>query len=626
MTYQEFLERFSYNPNEDRLGKGGSATVYKAYDNTIHEFVALKIMPYNSKENFSLQKEVEMAKGLKHPNIARYDEYYRVNFPGIGIQEIAMMKYYEEGHLGDLLDNEYNLTPFQKEQLFEGILAGLSYLHNQKLIVIHRDLKPTNILIVRRNQKFIPLITDFGISKQAINHEVTHFVNTTLIASWEYAAPEQWEGAELRPGADMWSFGVVGAWLWLDGKYPFEVEGINTQTETGKTELFSKIKSLSLVKEFENIPHPYQDLLLKCLVISANDRCANAIEAQKILINLKKEKEQETVKIPLIHPLLTPAADEKIIIKKDIEKPKNLAKKTKINHLLIGAAIVLFGAAVIYWFMSQKEPLMQMVLIKPDTFVMGSTEGDADELPKHSVKLSAFSISKYEVTVGEFSNFIQQTNYQTDADKNGWSYCYLNGRPQRVEGINWKFDAVGKPRSPGDFNHPVIHVSWNDANAYCRWLSKQNGKTYRLPTEAEWEYAAGNGHRHTKFSWGDETAAKTPKANLADEMLSKQIAGEYIKDFNDGFAFTSPVGRFESNEFGLFDMTGNVWEWCNDNKTPYSSAEQTNPDYGSDDQDAHRILRGGSWSSSLKLSRVANRFEAVAAHRNAMIGFRVVEL
>ncbi len=260
-----------------------------------------------------------------------------------------------------------------------------------------------------------------------------------------------------------------------------------------------------------------------------------------------------------------------------------------------------------------------MVKIPGGTFKMGSDDGGGDEKPVHSVTVSDFYLGKYEVTVAEFRAFIDDDGYRTDAEKEGKSWGYDGTAWNEIAGRNWRHDPEGKNAQD---NHPVINVSWNDATAYCAWLSKKMGKTYRLPTEAEWEYAAGNGSRHTKYSWGNGDPNGKKGGNVADESKSPTGSQWETKfdGYNDGYWSTAPVGSFDANDFGLHDMTGNVWEWCSDWKGDYPSSSQKDPSGPSTGVD--RVLRGGSWFSNPQSCRVAYRDSVAPAFRSSVTGFR----
>ncbi len=260
-----------------------------------------------------------------------------------------------------------------------------------------------------------------------------------------------------------------------------------------------------------------------------------------------------------------------------------------------------------------------MLLIKGGTFQMGSNDGENDEKPVHTVTVPDFYLSKYEVKVAEFRVFVGETKYETDAEKDGGSYGYEGTEWKKIEGRNWRHDPEGNPAQE---NHPVINVSWNDAVAYCDWLSKKTGQTYRLPTEAEWEYAAGNGSRHSKYSWGNGDPAGKKGGSLRDETSKQKFAWGSIWDgYTDGYATTAPVGSFDANDFGLYDMTGNVWEWCSDWKGTYPAAAQTNPKGPA--SGSYRVLRGGSWNDNPQYCRVAGRYYYAPGVRDSVVGFRL---
>ncbi|HNE27899.1 MAG TPA: SUMF1/EgtB/PvdO family nonheme iron enzyme [Saprospiraceae bacterium] len=260
-----------------------------------------------------------------------------------------------------------------------------------------------------------------------------------------------------------------------------------------------------------------------------------------------------------------------------------------------------------------------MVLIKGGTFQMGSNKGASNEKPVHTVTVSDFYLSSKEVTVAEFSDFVEATGYKTDAEKVGYSYRW--GENDKKQGANWRCDGQGNILPLSEYNHPVVHVSWNDAVAYCNWMSKKTGLNYRLPTEAEWEYAAGNGAQHTRFSWGNEEPLKKRVGNIADDDAKTIVTGLPAPNgYSDGYVMTSPVGTYEPNTLGLYDMTGNVWEWCNDWFGSYTAQAQVNPVPKRSSED--RVVRGGAWHCAPEYATVTARGSVGPSYSVAVIGFR----
>ena len=248
----------------------------------------------------------------------------------------------------------------------------------------------------------------------------------------------------------------------------------------------------------------------------------------------------------------------------------------------------------------------EMVAVKGGTFTMGCTSEQGGECydsesPTHNVTLSDYYLGKYEVTVAQFREFINETKYRIDAEKDGSSYIINGSLWESKNGVNWKCDASGRIRSTTEDNHPVIHVSWNDAKAYCEWLSKKTGQSFRLPTEAEWEYAARGGNKNRGYKYSG--------SNDIDKVawyLDKK---------------TRPVGTKSPNELGIYDMSGNVWEWCQDLYGKYSSDSQTNPKGPS--LGMERVVRGGSCSGSAESCRVSLRNYGLQNKKNGCYGFRL---
>ena len=250
-----------------------------------------------------------------------------------------------------------------------------------------------------------------------------------------------------------------------------------------------------------------------------------------------------------------------------------------------------------------------MAFIKGGSFQMGSKDGSGDEKPVHTVTVSDFYIGRHEVTFKEYETYCKATG-KTKPDDEGW------GRGKR----------------------PVINVSWLDAVAYCNWLSKREGyqvvytirndkvtanwdaNGYRLPTEAEWEFAARSRGGSDKWAGTSSESQLASYANFCDKACEMSWK---TGDQDDGNAHTAPVGSFLANNAGLYDMSGNVWEWCWDwyDSSYYQSAPAQNPRGPS--KGSRRVLRGGSWSDLPASLRCADRFDSSPVFRYSYLGFRL---
>jgi formylglycine-generating enzyme required for sulfatase activity len=239
---------------------------------------------------------------------------------------------------------------------------------------------------------------------------------------------------------------------------------------------------------------------------------------------------------------------------------------------------------------------MKLVRVPKGKFIMGSPPTEAvreDNEPEHEVEFTRpFYLGKYEVTRGEFAAFVKATGYRTDAEHDGQGGGVVGADGYKPD-YTW--------RSPGweqTERHPVVNVSWNDAVAFCDWLSRKEGKTYRLPTEAEWEYSCRAGTR-TRFHSGEDDETLAQVANVADASGKRRFPHwTWAIKADDGYAFTAPVGQFRANDFGLHDMHGNVWEWCQDCYAAayYKSSPRNDPQGPDLGGGAKRVLRGGGWN------------------------------
>jgi formylglycine-generating enzyme required for sulfatase activity len=285
---------------------------------------------------------------------------------------------------------------------------------------------------------------------------------------------------------------------------------------------------------------------------------------------------------------------------------------------------------------------MKLVRIPPGKFLMGSPqeeEGRYDNEERHEVEITkAFYLGKYEVTVGQFRAFVQATGYQTEAEKDEKS-----GGGYDEEKKEFPYNKKYAWQDPGfaqTDDHPVVNVSWNDAKEFCDWLSKKEDQQYRLATEAQWEYSC-RAKTKTRFYCGDDDGSLERAANIADKSLkakwnysnlTNQAFKKLITDWfdkvswDDGYPFTAPVGKFQQNAFGLHDMHGNVWEWCQDwyDKDYYKNSPRVDPEGPS--AGSFRVIRGGSFGDPPRGCRAARRFRYEPAYRLFTLGFRVVRV
>jgi formylglycine-generating enzyme len=275
-----------------------------------------------------------------------------------------------------------------------------------------------------------------------------------------------------------------------------------------------------------------------------------------------------------------------------------------------------------------------MVELEAGAFLMGTDGPDgygADgEGPVHEVRLRPFSIDPVAVTNARFAAFVEATGHVTDAERYGWSFVFGGLLPddfpetrgvahapwwREVPEAAWNHPEGPQSNLDGRDRHPVVHVSWNDAAAFCAWSGA------RLPTEAEWEYAARGGLEQHHFPWGDELE---PGGEHRMNVFQGRFPGE--NTCADGYAGTAPVDAYPPNGYGLRNMTGNVWEWCADwfAAEYYAASPADDPDGPA--AGTHRVMRGGSYlchPSYCNRYRVDARSASAPDSSTGNVGFRV---
>lgn len=290
----------------------------------------------------------------------------------------------------------------------------------------------------------------------------------------------------------------------------------------------------------------------------------------------------------------------------------------------------------------------EVMLVPAGQFMMGSPEDEpgryANESPQHYVNIAqSFLLGLTEVTVAQFRQFVQATDYQTDGERDSGSFfrdaSAEKGRWRLSQHMNWRLDHEGNPSLD---DNPVVHVSWNDAQTYLAWLSEETGKHYRLPSEAELEYVNRAGS--TGLYWWGEGSPVEKLANIRgdkDKSVANPLTWEHTElelnhaladgdvplafvNYGDGHHGVAPVGTFGRNSFGLYDTTGNVWEWAEDCwHDNYNDAPRDGSAWVEDNSCEYRVVRGGSFYCFPRHVRSANRWRQWPDFRNMFIGFRI---
>ncbi len=272
----------------------------------------------------------------------------------------------------------------------------------------------------------------------------------------------------------------------------------------------------------------------------------------------------------------------------------------------------------------------EMVVIPAGSVYIGSHEEEIGRKKGERKRVKAtivkpFAMAKNEVTLAQYRIFMEETNYKSNQ-------AFYKGEPlvgcNFFDGKSYGYVAEHNWKNPGypqRETDPVVCVSWSDADAYAQWLSKKTGRTYRVPSTVEFEYASRAGSSSPWF-WGTNPEEACEYANVGDRAFADKFPSRASFPCTDGYVFTTRVGRFKPNKFGLYDMIGNAWEWTNDcfhNDLTNAPVDGSSFTDNTDDACTWRTPKGGSWISGIAWSRAAVRSRDGADYKSFMLGFRV---
>ncbi|MGV8119787.1 MAG: SUMF1/EgtB/PvdO family nonheme iron enzyme [Candidatus Xenobiia bacterium LiM19] len=509
------LDRGRYEVRK-QLNKGGMGTVYLLKDHRLERECVLKEMVPPSQDPGEIKEFRERFRNealtlsrLSHRNLPRVTDHFEENN-----QCFLVMDYIEGDDLESLLAKKA-LQGFPEKTVKAwalDILSVLEYLHGQNPCILYRDLKPSNIMVRRRDA--VLFLVDFGLAK-SVTSVLTH---KTSWGTEGYAPIEQCQG-EPEVRSDLYALGATMHHL-LSGRPPVPFK-------------FAPIRSLR-----PDVSPAMEAFLEKALKLHAHERYQTASEMREALERCSPSPSQGGS--AAVSPSVPPSA-----------APPQALKK------------------------NQKDGA-DMVLVPAGEFLMGSLKGKGhdEECPQHRIYVDAYYIYMYPVTNRQFEKFTSTTGYRAEGD---WKKC----------------------SKPGKELHPVVRVTWNDAEAYCNWAGGA------LPTEAQWEKAA-RGTDGRRYPWGNFWDASRCASNGAD---------------------TAPVGSFPSgvSPCGAHDMAGNVWEWCADrfDAQYYKVSPAQNPEGPVNGK--YRVVRGGSWRYlDIDSFRCARRGRCTQVGRGRDGGFRVV--
>lgn len=591
-----------------QIGQGSLGTVLLAEHRFMKKPYVLKILPEELATDRAFvhrfEEEVGILSSLEHPNIVKLHNVSFVQGQYFLVTDCVVDELGETKNLTQyILSKGTLLEENEILQILEQIAGALDYAHSKKLgnkEIAHRGLKPNNILIGKRKNHLEACVSDFGLSKVVgmgailtrtykivaesvgvapnliggkggerypnppLENQKLSPLHSSFLQNYAFLAPEQkrLDHPHLTDAkADMYAFGVLTYYL-LMGELP---EGI-----------------FPLPSSSEKLQGHWDPLIQSCLQSDPTKRPESLLPLLQVVFG-KSEASRHQVRSPA-------DSNERIILRPVLHDPK-LERPTIDPD---PAAIFKLESSVKQYKPEPKEikniqPLLtEMVIIPGGDFWRGSNDGNRDETPRHQVTLSSYAIDLHPVTNEQFVRFLDALGGEKDSSHND----IIRLRESRIKRSGGKLSIES-----GYAKHPVVGVTWYGAVAYARWVGK------RLPTEAEWEIATRGGQDNSLYPYGED--------------IEKTQANFFSSD-------TTAVMSYIPNGYGLYDMVGNVYEWCQDwygyNYYEISLQEPENPQ--GPIQGVYRVLRGGCWKSLKEDLRCSRRHRNNPGTVNSTYGFR----
>ncbi len=600
------------------VARGGMGLVTRALHQSEHVPVALKfpLLPSEQEEEqrARFQREVGILRGLKHPNLVRMREA-----GGEGKLSWLAHDWIEGESLAELMRRRKSsaeaFTREEVDDIIGQIARGLTFLHGKG--IVHRDLKPSNILIGRDGAV---KLADFGLARSLLPGANTATMTQTgsFAGTMTYCSPEQSAGEEVTTASDIYSLGIV--WLEL----------LTGRTVLGNVPVGTPLRA--------DCPPEYSDLVTSCLLPKPEDRP----KAGAVLRSISGEtgggrpgpngpSDRFARLARGTRALLAESRNRALGFWKKQGEPflatsRKLARefwaKQSGRSRLILATI---GVVIVVWAFSGQK-----------------TGGDAAKATKENPFVNTLGMQfvpvpgtqvlfcRTETRVRDFETFVAATGYE---QKGGISVMTTEKKTDGSYDYSWKLDEKASWRAPGfeqGRDHPVVGVSWEEARKFCAWLSKKEGKTYRLPTDDEWSAAVGLG----TYPWGSAWPPPAGAGNYGDKAFIASLPGNWtspLGEFNDGAARTAAVASYTANSLSIFDLGGNALEWCEDEYKASMNSPEVLKEYAilknekADDGTAFRVLRGASWCNYVPLSlRSSFRLFGHPGYRDGDYGFRCV--